>query len=115
MRRLVSCLAPVPNTAAEAFLLRERAALTLRLDVSGISVCTHFFSPGELEFDVDPREVNDTTRLEALSEFVSRLGKTLERAVVLSHENRSQHPIATYSPGTRRFSYPPPASNSGAA
>ena len=98
----------IPDTAAVAFEIRNRAAPTLRIDVSGISVCAHFFTPDEVEFDIDPREVSDPGSLAALSEFVRRLGQALGRPVVLTHENRPEDVIARYLPRPGAFEYPSP-------
>jgi hypothetical protein len=107
--------AELPRSAADAFQIRERAAPNLRVNVSGITVCVHFFTPDELELDIDPRDVSDSTRLAALSEFICQLGQLLNRPVVLTHENQPEHLIARYLPNTGEFSYPSPESNTGAA
>lgn len=105
----------LPQSAAVAFQIRERAAPLLRINVGGIAVCAHFFAPDELELDIDPREVSDPARLAALSEFMRRLGQVLNRSVVLTHENRPEHLIARYVPSAGEFLYPPLGANSGAA
>ncbi|MCA9641331.1 MAG: hypothetical protein KC492_11575 [Myxococcales bacterium] len=105
----------LPPSAGAAFSIRERAAPILRVNVSGITVCAHFFTPDELELDIDPREVSDHEKLAALSQFISRLGQVLDRPVLLTHENRPEHFIARYLPRTGEFAYPSPGANSGAA
>ena len=107
--------AELPQSASAAFEIRQRAAPILRVNVSGITVCAHFFTSDELELDIDPRAVSDSERLSALSEFICRLGQALGRPVVLTHENRPEHFIARYQPSTGEFTYPSPGANSGAA
>ena len=55
--------AELPGSAGAIFELRETASPILRVNVSGITVCAHFFGSHELELDVDPREVADQDRL----------------------------------------------------
>lgn len=105
----------LPESAAAAFEIRERAAPLLRVNAAGITVCAHFFAPDELELDIDPREVSDPGSLAALSEFVCRLGQVLDRPVVLTQENRPEHVIARYLPSTGEFIYPSPSASTGAA
>jgi len=105
----------LPQSAGAAFEIRERASPILRVNVSGITVCAHFFTPDELELDIDPREVSDPDRLAALSQFICRLGRILDRPVVLTHENRPEHFISRYLPSTGEFAYPSPGANCGAA
>lgn len=105
----------LPDTAAAAFMIGERAAPLLRVKVSGITVCSHFFTPDEMEFDIDPRQVSEPAGLSALSEFICRLGHLLERPIVLTHENQPDQVIARYLPGTGEFVYPSPDEDSNAS
>ena len=104
-----------PATAADAFRIGAEAALTLRVNVKGVSVCTHFFVPEEIELDVDPREIDGPEKLKALSQFIRELGQALDRVVEITHENSPELVIARFLPSTGEFSYPGAASNPGAA
>ncbi len=96
----------LPQSAVAAFQIRERAAPSRRINISGITVQAHFFTADEIEFDIDPRAISTPASLVALSEFICRLGQALDRPVVLSHENQPDHIIARYLPSTGEFAYP---------
>jgi hypothetical protein len=57
----------------------------------------HFFQDDEIEFDLDPCEVTDATKAEALAVFMRALGDTTGRVVVLTGDNTKDQIIAQYS------------------
>ena len=63
------------------------------------------FNDFEIEFDIDPREVNEETRFLRLIEFIRRVGNLLKKDVILSPENLPKYPILKYSPGDDKFKY----------
>lgn len=80
---------------------------TLFIDVSGASINCHFFSPDEIEFDLDPREIVDPSNLEAVFEFMHGLANAVGKDVVLTPENMPETAIFRCRPGVRRVEYTP--------
>jgi hypothetical protein len=96
---------PMPAIADEAFKLRDKASISLRIRTGRIAVQAHFFTPDEIEFDIDPREVDSQASLDELLGFVQLVGDTLGKEVRLSYENDGQRPFITYQPSERAFQY----------
>lgn len=81
-----------PATAAEIFAQLEdpeHASFLLSLDVAGVQLNCHFFQTDEIEFDLDPREVTDERRYDALLAFMVGIGQATGNRVVLSGESSS--------------------------
>ena len=93
----------LPATASVA--LSDPFHHMLALDVAGIRVVTHFFTEDEIDFDVAPRDVNGQKTLDALLEFLRRLGRTVGRPVLVTPENLRTAPFLEYSPHTDVFTH----------
>lgn len=76
--------APVPE-AVEA-LLDPGAARVLGVDLGGVVVNCHGFDEGEIEMDLDPREVRGQAALDLVAGFMAVLGRAVGRDVVLTDE-----------------------------
>ncbi len=88
---------PMPDRVAGLFEQRERAPF-LRVVAEGITLNCHFFGPGEIEFDCDPREVTGPMQAETLAGFMRVLGEATKKKVILTPENLQTSAIARYSP-----------------
>ena len=77
----------------------------LRFRVGGILVVCHFFTPEEIEFDIDPREVTTQAHLDSLLAFLQQLGDRTRKRAVLTPENLPHGPIISYDSETRQFEY----------
>jgi hypothetical protein len=97
----------LPESARSAFQLRSHSAPLLHIDLGGVGLCCHVFTDEELELDLDPREVDAPERLSQLVCFMRRLGQVLRRPVVLTPENRPEHPVIRYDPTSDETSYNP--------
>ena len=76
----------IPTDAATVFADGEHTDnLTIR--VTGLSILCHFFTPEEIELDLDPREVTSQEHLDALLRFMSDVGAVLRHDVILTEEN----------------------------
>lgn len=62
------------------------------MDLGGLQLNCRYFNPGEIEFDLDPKQFNET-RFNALQDFLASVGRRLKRDVLLTPENRSHDPI----------------------
>jgi len=93
----------IPDSLDESFFTDSRP--TLRFRVGGVLVVFHFFTPEEIECDIDPREVTGQASLDAVLTFVQQLGDLTRKRTVLTPENCSDHPIISYDPESREFEY----------
>ena len=75
-----------------------------------ILVNIHFLSDDEIEFDVDPRELQGQDRLDVLCSFLRIIGSKLNKPVVVTPENTPDRPLLTYTPSDDRVT----ATRSGA-
>jgi hypothetical protein len=76
--------------------------------VGGVTLNCHFFYEGEIELDVDPREVTDDARADAILTFMAELGQAMKKEVLMTAENVSDAVIFRYDPATGQISYLPP-------
>ena len=61
----------------------------------GPSINCHFFVEYEIEMDIDPRDFQNESRLLILERFLTWLSHSLDRRVILTHENSPDHRIYT--------------------
>jgi hypothetical protein len=93
----------VPDAIDASFFTESRP--TLRFRLGGVLVVFHFFTPDEIECDIDPREVTDQTGLDAVLAVMRQLGDLTCKRAVLTPENASHLPIISYDPESREFQY----------
>lgn len=62
----------------------------------------HFFTPDEIEFDIDPRAIDSQAQCERLVDFIRALGQAVGKAVLLTPENAPEYPYLRYDPLTDR-------------
>lgn len=75
----------------------------MRFRTGGILVVFHFFTPEEIECDIDPREVSGQASLDALLGFKRRLGDLTRKPAALTPENVPDEPIISYDPESSSF------------
>lgn len=77
----------LPAEVKAIFSKRLEANTMLSIDVQGIRINCHFFDEGEIEFDIDPREINNETQFGHLCAFIQLIGQGLGKNVALTPEN----------------------------
>ncbi len=82
-------LRPLPRDPSELFRQREQPHL-IRIDVGGLWLHCHCFTPEEIELDLNPAEITETRLLEKLVRFLAQLARALSRDVIVTHENIRQ-------------------------
>ena len=100
----------LPADAGAIFSKRLEASPLLSVDVQGIRINSHFFIAEQIEFDIDPREVNNEAQFGHLCEFMQRLGQHLGQSVILTPETsgrEEEEVILRYSPIRDQFTYTP--------
>lgn len=94
--------AELPSSVKNVFAQTEHARC-MKIDLGGPFVNTHFFSADEIELDLDPREINSQTDLDAVLGFCAQLGSELERDVVITEENTPEAVLLRYSSRMNRW------------
>lgn len=95
----------LPESAAQLFENRASSAPLLQIHLGSVTVCCHFFWDEQLEFDLDPREVNGEAAFSEILRFMRQLGHAVDKSVVLTPENMPEAPIITYTPKDERLEY----------
>lgn len=97
-------LVAVPSTFESLFDHDDRHLM--RFTVGGASITCHFFTPAEIEFSLDPKEVSEPV-LESLLAFMIEIGAVTKKPVILTAENGAESPIFTYDPREGRLRWMP--------
>lgn len=88
----------IPDDFAGATSERERSRgpyLAVAL-APGLTIDCHFFTPDEIEFSFDPREIRSEREFGLVLSFMELVGTAVEKPVLLTPENLIQHPILTF-------------------
>jgi len=88
-------LEPVFISDEAVFTNNARLPWSLVINLDGLGLTCLFFEDTEIEFHLDPRELNENRFFELL-DFLESLGRRLKRDVLLTPENRSYDPIVKY-------------------
>lgn len=100
---------PLPSDVRNIFELKEEGSGFLCVDVNGIPLNCHFFDEAEIEFDLDPRDVDTESKLDELFEFMTELGRLLEKPVLLTPENTHSTHLFRFDPVSQMIEHRPQA------
>lgn len=95
---------PLPS-AAEVFARAPESELTeLKVrPVPRVLVIFRFMSAGEIDFDVDLRELQGQAGVDTLCGFLAEIGRALGKPVLMTSEGGSQgHPVLGFDPALDR-------------
>lgn len=95
-------LGSLPEHASDIFALRdENSPLSeLRIDRDRLGLNCHFFTPDEIEFDLDPKDFQHEEQVASLLDFMRTIGRVLNKPIILTGENDVQGPLFRYDPAT---------------
>jgi len=91
-------LSEPPATVTEIFDVGTDHSVLATYCASDLTVNCHFFTPSEIEFDVDPRQIDGLDAIEVLARFIAAIGETTSKPVVLTEENDQSMVIAWFDP-----------------
>lgn len=89
---------PLPERIETIFAQRQETSVALLVDESDLGLTCHFFWLDEIEFDLDPRTINDKTSLDRLLAFIRALGRLLGKNIIMTPENLPERPFFRYDP-----------------
>lgn len=87
-----------PATVEDVFRLGGSHSVLASYTLGKQRLNCHFFIKEEVEFDLDPRDVDGPIEAERLGHFLSLLGRATFKEVRLTPENEPQSIIARYDP-----------------
>jgi hypothetical protein len=97
---------PPPEDVREIFAgTEDDPSHLLSIYVAGLQVNCHFFWEEEIEFDIGPREIENDSQIDAVFDFMARLGDTLQKDVILTPENVQTAVVVRYDHTTRRMGF----------
>lgn len=109
--RLTYCLddqsVEVPTNVVDAFPVPSECTHLLSVSFAEVTANCHFFTKGEIEFDIDPREVKGQRELNALFGFMRCLAEAVDKEVVLTPENAPEAVIFRVSPARSAIEHYP--------
>ncbi|MER6563674.1 hypothetical protein ABT300_39340 [Streptomyces sp. NPDC001027] len=95
----------MPLPSAQEVLSRPSDADTAMLKVwpvAGVQVNFWPMSAGEIDFDVDLRELQGQEGVDVLCGFLGAIGRRLGRAVLMTREGDREKPVLGFDPGADR-------------
>ena len=100
---------PFPAKAAPLFESRGEIDPYLCVTAAGIAFNCRFFDAHEIEFDLDPRQVDSEEKLRGLFGFMREIARLLDKEVILTPENVRAAVIFRVAPNEERLQYDPAA------
>jgi hypothetical protein len=98
-----------PNRVSSLFNIGPDDMLScLHIGFGSGTLNCHFFSKDEIEFDLDPRDMN-AQMLPKLIQFMTLVGRALGKPVSLTHENNPEAEFMRFEPTSDRVEYVGPA------
>lgn len=91
--------AELPAEAPQAFPLSGACDRLLAVRFAGVQANCHFFTPEEIEFDIDPREVQGQEQLDAVFGFMRCITDAVGKEAILTAENSPEIIIFRVRPG----------------
>ncbi|MEN2402242.1 hypothetical protein GKZ90_0020805 [Flavobacterium sp. MC2016-06] len=73
----------------------ESEIKTASIFIGEIMINIHFFDDTEIEFDIDPSEINSNIDFEIIIRFMNNISQILNKEVILTGENESEYPLIT--------------------
>jgi hypothetical protein len=74
-------------------LTGEMDLKTVSIIIDDIIINTHFFSINEIEFDVQPEEINSVISFEKILNFMNEISRILNKQLILTGENQIEFPL----------------------
>jgi hypothetical protein len=71
----------------------EMESKSVTISLGKIKINCHFFLVQQIEFDLDPKEVNSLGDFELIESFMIKLSETLQKQVTLTGENNPEFPL----------------------
>jgi hypothetical protein len=90
--------AALPARIEDIMAIRPNASPFMRIDFEGLSLNCHFFDDEEIEFDLDPTDIDGPERLAVVVGFMTVLAEATGKPALLTHENVREAVIVSRPP-----------------
>jgi hypothetical protein len=98
----------LPRDAGAILDMQGSGDPRLRIYAGGVQINCHFFDRTEIEFDIDPREIDGPARARIVTDFMQGLATATGRAVHLTDENSPEAGWVSFDPTTHRWTLASP-------
>lgn len=89
---------PFPERVADIFSLIHTDGGMLYIDAERLDLHCYCYAYEEIEFDVDPRNMNNEQQISRLLDFMRLVGTVLNKEIVLTPENMPNRPLFRFNP-----------------
>jgi hypothetical protein len=90
--------AALPARFEGIMAIRPDSSPFMRIDLEGVHLNCHFFDDEEIEFDLDPTNIDGPERLAIVVEFMTALAEATGKPALLTHENLREAVIVSRPP-----------------
>ncbi len=97
----------LPSFAKEIFDADFEFKPILHLNVGSVTLNCYFFGDDDIEFDLDPREIQSEREAEQIFTFMRQIGEIMDKEVILTPENSQKVPIFKFLPSIGKVQYIP--------
>lgn len=96
----------VPERIEVIFAQRQESNVALMVDGQNLALMCHFFTPDEIEFDVNPHVIDSQLQLDRLIGFMRAVGGALGKEIILTPENLPNRPLLRFDPQADHEDWP---------
>jgi hypothetical protein len=87
-------------------IFRDEIVSSFSFSILGVAVHCYFFTPDEIEFSFQPREITEPSLVKML-QFLVDLGDLTQKTAIISPENCYEAPMFRYAPDAHRLEWIP--------
>lgn len=90
----------IPDRIEDIFSLVHIHGGMLQIDTEHLNLHCYFYTYKEIEFDIDPRNMNNELQILRLLDFMRMVSTALSKEIVLTPENMPQRPLFRFNSTT---------------
>lgn len=98
-----AAVSDLPYNAETIMNLRASNSPLLKISLGVVTLHSHFFTSKEIDFDLNGEALQSQQDLDAVLNFMRLLGKVTSKVVILTPEERREHPILRYEPSSGKI------------
>lgn len=90
----------LPDQIRDIFAMIHTHGGMLQVDAEHLKLHCYFYTYEEIEFDIDPRDMNNEQQVARLLDFMRVIATTLNKEIILAPENMPERPLFRFNPTT---------------
>ena len=91
---------PLPDQIRDIFAMIHTHGGMLHVDAEHLKLHCYFYTYEEIEFDLDPSDMNNEQKIARLLHFMRMIATTLNKEIILTPENMPERPLFRFNPTT---------------